>query len=367
MKKTWKIISKTFTVFLIAFTFLAVSLAVYNFVSIKILHKDYPNLFGYTFFEIISGSMSPTIEKGDMIIVKLDTEYNVGDIISFKDNDSVITHRIVEKNDNYYVTKGDANNTTDNPIKENQIIGKTVKTISQAFILAKVLMTPKVMLMCLITITLMCWCAASFKNEVKKEKIKADGRIDIMEIIRNNNRLKLEIIILLILLVMLCFLIPFTLSRFKSEARGDAEIDVAFYLLNDTYTHQNITLEEMKPGDNKSYTFSVSNTDGTNRSEVTLDYEVLVRATTNLPLEYELEEIVDNNETDVILSNDIVTDDDGTYFKEIKTSSETFEYDDDYTKLYKLTIKYPGDSKSHILQGICESIEIKILSKQKTE
>lgn len=365
MNKVGKIISKSFTIFLVVFTFLVMSLAIYNFVSVKLLNKDYPNLFGYTYFEIVSGSMSPTIEKGDMILVKLDTEYKVGDIVSFKDNDSIITHRIVEKNDNYYVTKGDANNTLDNPIKEEQILGKTVKIFSKAFILAKVFTTPKVMLMCLITLTLICWCASSFKNEVKKEKMKANGRVDIMDIIRKNNRLKLEIIILLILLVMLCFLIPFTLSRFKTEARGDAPIDIAFYLLNDTYTNQNITLDEMKPGDEKSYTFSVSNTDGTNRSEVTLEYEVVVRTTTNLQLEYELEEITSGEENDVILSQNTITDDDGTYFKEIKTSSETFEYSSDETKLYKLTIKYPEQHKHHKNQGICESIEIKILSKQK--
>ena len=365
MKKAGKIVSKIFTVFLIVFTFLVMSLAIYNFVSVKILNKDYPNLFGYTFFEIVSGSMSPTIEKGDMILVKLDTDYNVGDIVSYKDNNSIITHRIVEKTDNYYVTKGDANNTLDNPIKEEQILGKTVKIVSKAFIFAKVFTTPKVMLMCLITITLMCWCAASFKNEVKKEKMKANGRIDIMDIIRKNNRLKLEIILFFILLIILCFLIPFTLSRFRTEARGDAPIDVAFYLVNDTYTRQNITLDEMKPGDEKSYTFSVSNTDGTNRSEVTLEYEVVVRTTTNLQLEYELEEITSGEDVDVVLSSNVVADEDGTYFKEIKTSSETFEYSNDRTKLYKLTIKYPETLKSHKNQGFCENIEIKILSKQK--
>ncbi len=364
MKKR-KIISKLLTALLVIFTFSIMSMAIYNFVSIKILNKDYPNIFGYTFFEIISGSMSPTIEKGDMILVKLDTNYKVGDIVSYKENDSIITHRIVEKKGNSYITKGDANNTVDNPINESQIIGKTVKTISKAFIFAKVFTTPKVTIMCFITITLMCWCAASFKNEVKKEKNKADGRIDIMEIIRNNNRLKLEIIILFVLLVVLCILIPFTLSRFRTEARGNAPIDVAFYLVNDTYTHQNITLNEMKPGDENSYTFSVSNTDGTNRSEVTLDYEIVVRATTNLPLEYELYEVVSGTDTDAVLSSNIVTDDDGTYFREIKTSSETFEYTEDNTKVYKLKIKYPSTQKSHELQGICESIEINVVSKQK--
>lgn len=365
MEKTKKIIFKILTVFFALFTFLIMSLAIYNFVSVKILNKDYPNLFGYTFFEIVSGSMSPTIEKGDMIFVKLDTDYEVGDIVSFKDNNSIITHRIIEKNDNYYVTKGDANNTADNPIKENQIIGKTIKTFSRAFIIAKVFMTPNVIFMCLITITLMCWCVASFKNEVKKEKMRTNDRVDIMNMIKKNNRLKLEITILLVLLFLLCFFIPFTLARFKTEARGDAPIDIAFYLLNDTYTHQNITLDEMKPGDEKSYIFSVSNTDGINRSEVTFDYEILIRTTTNLQLEYELDEVTTGEDIDVVSSFNVVADQDGTYFNEIKTSSETFAYTSDQTKLYRLTIKYPSALKNYKNQGFCEGIEINILSKQK--
>lgn len=365
MKKIKKVFSKILTVIFVSFTILIMFLAIYNFVSVKVLNKSYTNIFGYTFFEIVSGSMSPTIEKGDMIFVKLDTDYKVGDIVSFKDNDSIITHRIIEKNDNYYVTQGDANNVADKPIKEDQIIGKTIKTFSHAFIIAKVFTTPNVLFMCLITITLMCLCVSSFKNEVKKEKENTNDRIDFMNIIKKNKRLKIEIIIFLVLLIMLCFFIPLTLSRFKTEARSDAPIDIAFYLLNDTYTHQNITLDEMKPGDEKSYTFSVSNTDGINRSEVTYDYEIMIRTTTNLQLEYELEEVTEEEDVDAVLSSRIVTDQDGTYFNEIKTSSETFEYSKDQTKLYKLTVKYPITLKNYKNQGFCESIEINILSKQK--
>ena len=58
MKKVLKIISRVLTVLLIVFTFAIMSLAIYNFVSIKILHKDYPNLFGHTFFEIVIVKLS---------------------------------------------------------------------------------------------------------------------------------------------------------------------------------------------------------------------------------------------------------------------------------------------------------------------
>ena len=58
---------------------------------------------------------------------------------------------------------------------------------------------------------------------------------------------------LYITLLALLFLVPYTLSRFKSEARGDARIDYAFFVVSDTYNHQSITLTDMKPGDSNSY------------------------------------------------------------------------------------------------------------------
>ena len=131
--KFLKIISKALTCLLIAFTFAIMSLAIYNFVSIKILHKDYPNLFGYTFFEIISGSMSPTIEKGDMILVELGEDYDVGDIITYASADSkLITHRIIDKESigtetSTYITKGD-NNLVEDPssVSTSAIYGKVL-------------------------------------------------------------------------------------------------------------------------------------------------------------------------------------------------------------------------------------------------
>ena len=65
-----------------------------------------------------------------------------------------------------------------------------------------------------------------------------------MSKIKENNRLKLEIVIFLILFAALLFLVPYTLSRFRTEARSDATMDIAFYLVNEQYTHQNINLED---------------------------------------------------------------------------------------------------------------------------
>lgn len=94
------------------------------------------SLFGYKAYIITTDSMKPQINAGDITIVKDTKEENleVGDVIAFKKNDKVITHRITnieEQNEkNRYTTKGDNNNLEDNEkIEYSEIEGENVLTI----------------------------------------------------------------------------------------------------------------------------------------------------------------------------------------------------------------------------------------------
>ena len=89
---------------------------------------DGNNFWGYRFFLVQSGSMEPTIMTGDVIVVKSQTDYKVRDVATFKDSSNhIITHRVTEIKNGVFVTKGDANRTTDNGnIQFNQIIGKVI-------------------------------------------------------------------------------------------------------------------------------------------------------------------------------------------------------------------------------------------------
>lgn len=93
--------------------------------------NETPTFFGIKSFVIVTQSMEPTIMTGDAIFVKQISEENLknGDIISFKDGDSVNTHRIVEIVENNgtkrYRTKGDNNKKEDRDlVKYSQIEGK---------------------------------------------------------------------------------------------------------------------------------------------------------------------------------------------------------------------------------------------------
>jgi signal peptidase I len=69
--------------------------------------------------------MKPTIYTGDLIIIQSESDNNVGDVITFNTGQEAvpITHRIIEKNDNIYTTKGDFNSFADlNKVKRSGIV-----------------------------------------------------------------------------------------------------------------------------------------------------------------------------------------------------------------------------------------------------
>ena len=65
-------------------------------VQTRILKKETAEIFGYTAFEVVTGSMSGTIEIGDLIIVKVTNDVKINDIIVYKDGSNFITHRVIE-------------------------------------------------------------------------------------------------------------------------------------------------------------------------------------------------------------------------------------------------------------------------------
>ena len=131
MKKVKAILRYIFYSFLI----FLVGLCCYVFVCLDILHKDYVNVFGYTYFVVVSGSMSGEIEVNDIVIVDITKKVEVDDIIAYKSDKTIVTHRLVQKNGDRYVTKGDVNDTYDKAITRKDIIGKIVFVISPKFLL----------------------------------------------------------------------------------------------------------------------------------------------------------------------------------------------------------------------------------------
>ena len=107
----------------------------YTLMSVKVFKKDYVNLFGYTYFVIASGSMAPAIDVNDIIVVKLNDEYNTNDVVTYRDEGTFITHRVTNVYTDTITTKGDANNTEDKIVKKEDVIGKVAFIVSAGAII----------------------------------------------------------------------------------------------------------------------------------------------------------------------------------------------------------------------------------------
>lgn len=150
------------------FLVLLVSLCIYTFVMTDILKKDYVNVFGYTYFVVATGSMSGTIEVDDIIFVKITKNVKNNDIITFKNKDGdIITHRLIQKKGDKYITKGDVNNVVDEAITEKQIIGKVTSVVSPSFILKSI---------AIFLIVFILLALVNFDNIVKKYILKDVGK-----------------------------------------------------------------------------------------------------------------------------------------------------------------------------------------------
>ena len=112
--------------------------------------------FGFTFFEVATGSMKDTIQIGDGVLVEITKDVKENDIIVYKEEENFITHRLIEINENGdLITKGDANNAKDQPIKIDKVLGKVVYILPKIGILKKAILSKQVLILILTLIILL--------------------------------------------------------------------------------------------------------------------------------------------------------------------------------------------------------------------
>ena len=172
MKKILKIIGNIITTLLILILLVILMIAVYSFVEIDIKGKEYCNIFNYSIFQIETGSMAKTLEIDDIIIVKLgNDDINKNDIITFRKDGNLVTHRLVRLDNQNYYTKGDNNPTEDEPIKKEDIVGKVVFSITDVKVWKSVFKEPRVIVSVVITIILFILVIA-YKEKVGEKDVR---------------------------------------------------------------------------------------------------------------------------------------------------------------------------------------------------
>jgi len=147
--------------------FLGINIYITN--SHKVIGNELPMPFGFGAAVILSGSMEPQLSVNDLIIVKPDDNYVVGDIVVYQDKSSLIVHRIVDIDENIITTKGDANYSADKPIDISAIKGKVITTIPYIGIIINYLKSPVGIV---ITILLSIFLIEYPNNQKKKADVQ---------------------------------------------------------------------------------------------------------------------------------------------------------------------------------------------------
>jgi len=119
--KIFKIIYSIFIVFIVA-------------VALLLIVSVFPITGNYKLMIVQSGSMTPAIKMGSVVVAKPAENYQIGDVITFGPytrTQAPTTHRIydikVTDGNPVYITKGDANNAPDQrEITKRDIVGKVL-------------------------------------------------------------------------------------------------------------------------------------------------------------------------------------------------------------------------------------------------
>lgn len=182
-------------------------------------------------------------------------------------------------------------------------------------------------------------------------------------------RKSLFILLLIAIIIAVIILIRNTLARYETTATSEKDVDVAFWIIDDSVKSDRMLIQDIYPAnDSFNYSFTVSNYEVvgsgqtiSKRAETDLEYEIVLTATTNLPLEYQ----VQRNGVSCIESQELYTDDDGTYYRRIKLSSNRMNQGTDLIDYYDLKITFPKSNYTNVdYADLIEYIKLDLTAKQ---
>lgn len=179
-RKIQKTFKRLFFVLLIIFLY-----NIFLITKTTLDNKETKGILGYKAYIITTDSMKPTIRTGDIVIIKNIKEENlkIDDIITFKRDKDIITHRLIEiqetEQGKRFITKGDNNNVKD--LKEvlyNEIEGVKVLSIPKVgnLILALEDNTYIILIINVILIIYVNTKRAEEKRKIRREKKKIEDK-----------------------------------------------------------------------------------------------------------------------------------------------------------------------------------------------
>ena len=158
------------------------------------------------------------------------------------------------------------------------------------------------------------------------------------------------VVLLIAFIIGLILMLKNILARYTSAGVSDTDVKIAFYTFKDTYQEGNIFLDNLYPTPDEApfeYIFTVSNSDGTNVAETSMEYEIQLETTTNLPLDFEIEKKTGNGDFNKLvegtdINSKLTLDSTGVnYIKRINILNGNFNYNEEEIDTYKINVRFP--------------------------
>jgi len=175
----------------------------------------------------------------------------------------------------------------------------------------------------------------------------------------------LFVISLLIIIIVAVIQVRNTLARYETTANTTRDLDVAFWIVENSFQTQRLLIEDIYPSTTPyEYTFTVSNFRDSKKAETDMEYSLVITTTTNLPLSYTIQK----NGTTYAATEEIYQDRDGTFYREFtlgETEKFIFQADTPTTDEYTLKVTFPLEYNINLeYPDLIENIEINLSAKQ---
>lgn len=182
---------------------------------------------------------------------------------------------------------------------------------------------------------------------------------------QRKNKIKLNIIVMLICGIIIILGSGITYSLFSSSSRLIANQKVARFIFEAKKTDLiELPITNINPGDKTEYRFQVANTLDSKQSEVTINYQMIIKTYHFMPLDIELYKIEDGEEKKILTCDETYSRTDNQLIcnTEIQTLNHNIAKMDDY----KLKMTFPAKYNDENYTELVDYIDIEINSWQVT-
>lgn len=265
-------------------------------------------------------------------------------IITFKENSTYITHRIIQIQDNFFITKGDNNNVSDaNLVSYENIQGKVVFSIPSFDKIINYFNSPLGFVLIFVFILLLFFS-------------------DLLSLIKNKSiSLKSISTKFVLVLAFLFFIAVITMSKFTDDTSASDNARSASFIIDGNEVTQNISFSDWVPGSSKNYNIIIKNFNDSFTADTAQKYSFILKKQNNLPLVYYLTPINNDATYGSMIQGQVITfnnDNVGILSGGIIPPNDAVSHE------YKLSIVWDSDNNNYILSSKQEDISITIESVQ---